>query len=100
MGCLFLLIAAISPRAGIVLLWIFTNYVNAAFNGWIVPLLGLVFLPWTTLMYILIAAPVGGISFWGWLLVAIGFLMDVSAHAQSYASRNQAMAFAPGGGSA
>jgi hypothetical protein len=100
MGCLFLIITAISPRAGIVLLWIFTNYVNAAFNTWVWPLLGLVALPWTTMMYILIAAPVGGISFWGWLMVAIGFLMDISAHAQSYASRDQAMAMNPIGGTA
>jgi hypothetical protein len=90
MGCLFLLIMMLSPRLGIIVLWLFTNWVTLAFTGWIVPALGLVFLPWTTLFYILVAAPAGGITFWGWLFVALGLLSDISSHAQAYASRNQA----------
>jgi hypothetical protein len=90
MGCLFLLLMLISPRLGIIFLWAFTDYVQRAFNGWVVPLLGLIFLPWTTLLYLLVAAPAGGISFWGWLFVALGLLMDVSSHINSYANRSQA----------
>jgi hypothetical protein len=94
MGCLFLLIALLSPRLGIIFLWAFTNYVvPRSFDTWIWPLLGLIFLPWTTLLYILVAAPAGGISFWGWLFVALGLLMDLSSHANSYASRSQAQAY-------
>jgi hypothetical protein len=92
MGCLFILIAILSPRLGIIILWAFTNYVDRAFDTWIWPLLGLILLPWTTLMYILVAAPVGGITFWGWLMVALGLLLDITNHAQSYANRQQAMA--------
>jgi hypothetical protein len=92
MGCLFVLIAALSPRLGIILLWAFTNYVSIAFTSWIWPLLGLIVLPWTTLMYILVAAPAGGISFWGWLMVGLGLLMDISTHAQEYTKRDDAMA--------
>ena len=91
MGCLFVLITALSPRLGIILLWVFTNYVNAVFSTWIWPLLGLIVLPWTTLMYILVAAPVGGISFWGWLMVGLGVVMDISSHGQEYTNRDQAM---------
>jgi hypothetical protein len=90
MGCLFALITVLSPRLGIIILWVFTNYVQLAFDTWIWPLLGLIFLPWTTVMYILVAAPVGGITVWGWLFVAIGLLMDLSGYAQSYANREQA----------
>jgi hypothetical protein len=91
MGCLFLLIALLSPRLGIVVLWAFTDYVQRAFgNNWFWPLLGLIFLPWTTLIYILVAAPVGNVSFWGWLMVALGFLIDISNHAQSWTNRRQA----------
>jgi hypothetical protein len=94
MGCLFLLITLLSPRLGIIFLWAFTDYVvPRSFNTWVWPLLGLIFLPWTTLLYILVAAPVGGISFWGWLFVALGLLMDVSTHVNSYANRNQAMSY-------
>jgi hypothetical protein len=93
MGCLFLLIMMLSPRLGIIILWAFTNWVNLAFTSWIWPLLGLIFLPWTTLLYILVAAPAGGITFWGWLFVALGLLSDLASHAQAYASRDQAAAY-------
>ena len=99
MPCLFALVALLSPRLGIILLWAFTNYVQRAFDTWFWPLLGLLFLPWTTLFFILVAAPAGGITFWGWLFVALGLLSDLAAHAQTYNSRNQAAAYMPGGGS-
>ena len=41
MGCLFALIAVLSPRFAVFLLWAFTNYVDRAFNGWFLPLLGI-----------------------------------------------------------
>jgi hypothetical protein len=93
MGCLFLLLMMLSPRLGIIFLWAFTNYVSRAFDTWIWPLLGLIFLPWTTLLYILVAAPAGGISFWGWLFVLLGLLMDVSSHVHTYGSRGQAQMY-------
>ena len=93
MGCLFLLVALVSPRLGIIFLWAFTNYVSRSFDTWIWPLLGLIFLPWTTLLYILVAAPAGGITFWGWLFVALGLLMDIGSHLNSYGSRGQAQMY-------
>jgi hypothetical protein len=93
MGCLFLLIMMISPRLGIIFLWAFTNYVSRAFDTWIWPLLGLIFLPWTTLLYILVAAPAGGITFWGWLFVGLGLISDISSHVNTYTSRSQAQMY-------
>jgi hypothetical protein len=83
MGLLFVLIALLSPRLGIVVLWAFTNYIDRSFNGFLVPLLGLLFLPWTTLMYVLVQAPAGRISFWGWLFVGIGVILDMSSYGQA-----------------
>jgi hypothetical protein len=45
MGCLFALLAGFFPRIALVLVWIFTNLVDRAFNGFILPLLGLILLP-------------------------------------------------------
>ena len=88
MGCLFALIAVLSPRLAVFLLWAFTNYVNLAFHGgWFLPLLGLLFAPWTTLMYVLVYAPVGPIHVAGWILVAIGVFLDLSAWGQAAANR-------------
>ena len=59
MGCLLLLLMLISARITLVVLWLFTNLVDRAFDGWVVPLLGVFFLPWTTLMYVLLWSRLG-----------------------------------------
>lgn len=88
MGCLFTLIIMLSPRFGIILLWAFTDIVARAYSGIILPLLGLVFAPWTTLFYMLVAST-GKVNFGGWLFVGIGVLMDLANYAQSYTVRGQ-----------
>ena len=45
MGCLLALLAALSPRLALVLVWIFTNLVDRAFTGFLLPLLGLLVFP-------------------------------------------------------
>src|ERR671937_237408 len=51
MGCLLVLLALISPRLVLFLLWIFSDVLSRAFDSWIIPLLGFFLLPWTTLAY-------------------------------------------------
>ena len=73
MPCLFAILAVSFPRVGLLCLWLFTPLVNAAFNNnWLWPLLGLVFLPFTTLMFALVVGPLGPTNFWGWLMVISG----------------------------
>mgnify|MGYP006319977037 CR=1 FL=1 len=88
MGCLFALIIMLSPRFGIVLLWAFTNIVGRVYNGWFVPLLGLLFAPWTTLFYMMVAST-GQVNLGGWIFVGIGLLMDMANYSQSYVYRAQ-----------
>ena len=89
--CLLALIAVLSPRLAVILLWLFTNYVDKAFSGWFLPLLGVIFLPWTTLFYILVDNAPGPIHVAGWFVIGIGVVLDLSAHAQA-ARRRQAFA--------
>jgi len=97
-GCLFALLAAVSPRLAVVILWIFTPLVNAAFNNnWLWPLLGLLFLPFTTLMYVLVVGPLGPTNIWGWLMVLLGVLIDARAYFDAYSNRNQYGQFSPSG---
>lgn len=78
MGCLLALLAAISPRLVIFLLWIFTDRLTIAFrSGW-EGLLGFLLLPYTTLFYALVYAPGKGVDTFGWVIVAIGVLLDLS----------------------
>jgi CDP-diglyceride synthetase len=80
MGCLFAILAALSPRLALALVWIFTNLVDRAFEGFLLPLLGLIFLPFTTLLYVLAYKPVVGVSGWGWFLVFLGVLFDLGSY--------------------
>ena len=50
---------------------------DRAFAGFVIPLLGLLVLPYTTLFYVLAWSPVGGASGRGWLVVALGFFCDL-----------------------
>jgi hypothetical protein len=81
MGCLIALLAAISPRIALVLVWIFTNLVDRAFEGFLLPLLGLIFLPFTTLIYVLAYHPVFGVTGWGWFFVFLAVLLDLGSYA-------------------
>jgi hypothetical protein len=76
-GCLFAILAAFSPRLAVILLWIFTNLVDRAFDGFILPLLGVIFLPFTTLAYVLAWRPGFGVTGAWWLWVVLGALLDL-----------------------
>jgi hypothetical protein len=91
MCCLALTAGFIGPRVALFLWWIFGDRVDVAFESWIWPLLGLIFLPWTTLAYLLVWSPVGGVSGGEWIVVALGFLVDVLSYSsRAAANRYQA----------
>jgi hypothetical protein len=85
MGCLLALLAAISPRFVIFLLWVFSDRLTIAFrSGW-EGIIGFILLPYTTLFYALVYTPGRGVDSLGWVIVALGVLLDLSSHA--YGSR-------------
>lgn len=84
MGCLFLILIGVSPRLGVVALWLFTDWIERAFNdGWVLPVLGIIFLPWTTALYAVGYVIGDAAAPWGWLGLIIGLFMDVALHAGS-----------------
>ena len=80
MCCFFLLFAALGPRFAIIAMWLFGNRVDVAFGSWLWPLLGLLFAPWTTLMYLLTWS-VGGVSGGEWIIVGLGVALDLVTYA-------------------
>jgi hypothetical protein len=81
MGCLIFLLAAFAPRIALLLVWIFTPYVTRAFHGgFIWPFLGIIFLPFTTLIYSLVYVPGIGVHGVRWLWVVLGVLLDIFWH--------------------
>ncbi len=51
MPCLLLIVFLAFPRIALLLLFLFTNYLQRAYHGLLLPLLGFLFLPLTTLVY-------------------------------------------------
>jgi hypothetical protein len=49
--CLLLILFLAFPRIALVLLFLFSNYLQRAYHGLLLPLLGFLFLPLTTLAY-------------------------------------------------
>ena len=72
MCCFLVILAFLGPRAAIVFWWLFDSQrwtgPLGAFDGFLVPFLGLIFLPWTTLTWVLVY--VGGLSVFEWILLA------------------------------
>ncbi len=89
MPCFLLLILLLFPRVALVLMWIYSTYLQRAFHGGLVlPVLGFIFLPLTTIVYaweINSGMPTAGINLL-WLLIAV--IIDLGgigggAHRQS-----------------
>jgi hypothetical protein len=83
-GCLFALFASAAPRLALLFTWLFTPLVSRAFHGvFLWPFLGLLFLPFTTLLFVICWSPVYGLSGWGWFFVILGFFLDISSYGGS-----------------
>jgi hypothetical protein len=82
---------ALFARLALLVVWLSTPLVNRAFHGgWLLPLLGLLILPITTLAYVLVFYITGSVTGWGWLWVVLAFLLDLAAH--SFPARQAARA--------
>jgi hypothetical protein len=78
--CLVALLALISPRLALFALWLFSNLLDRAYEGWVLPLLGFFLLPWTTLAYAVMwdygTRTVDGFE---WFIVVLAFLFDLAS---------------------
>ncbi len=71
MPCLVLIVVLAFPRIALAALFLFSNYLERAYHGLIVPLLGFLFLPLTTLAYAWLTnnhKPMAGVN----LIILIG----------------------------
>jgi hypothetical protein len=90
MGCLFALMAGIFPRLAFFIYWIARPAkVDAAFDTFLIPLLGIIFLPFATLMYALLYTPGIGLTGWEWFWVVVAGLFDILHWAAGASQRSQ-----------
>jgi hypothetical protein len=89
MCCLATLLVVLGPRVGIVFWWLVEPARwNLTFDTFIWPFLGFIFLPWTTLMYVLVFP--GGIDGFDWVWLGMGFLLDIfSTAGGGYTNRDR-----------
>ena len=90
MPCLVVVLALISPRLALVAVFLFDDWLERAFDGWLLPLLGFLLLPWTTLayagMWVYDGREVNGLE---WAVVGLGLLIDLGSIGGGRRSRRE-----------
>jgi hypothetical protein len=76
MPCVLLVIVLAFPRVFLILMFLFSNYLQRAYEGLLLPLLGFIFLPITTIVYAWLVnthQPIAGINL---LILVVAVLID------------------------
>lgn len=82
MGLLFAILVLLGPRALIFFWWILEPARwSLTFQSAIVPMIGFLFLPWTTIMYVLVLP--GGIEGLDWIWLGLGLGFDIASYSGS-----------------
>ena len=79
MCCFFTSLFFFGPRLAFLIYWLIPYgrlKVAATFNTWIWPLLGLIFLPWLTLIYVIVFPVVG----FDWIWLGLALLADIASY--------------------
>lgn len=76
--CLFALMLAGFPRIAVIFWWMLNPFrFVSLFDSWLFPFLGILFLPWTTLAYVLIGKNPG---IFEWFILIFAFVLDISTY--------------------
>ena len=76
--CLVIFALIFSPRLVMVIWWLLDMARwSAAFDNVLVPILGFILGPWTTLMYVLVAP--GGVTGIDWLWLGVAVVVDLGS---------------------
>lgn len=79
MPCLLAVLALLTPRIVIVLLWFFTTWFAGIFSSLLWPVLGFIFLPTTLLWYTAVQHWFGGQwTMWPVIGLVVALLIDIS----------------------
>jgi hypothetical protein len=85
------MLAGLFPRLAFAIYWIARpGVIETVFGGMLIwPFLGMIFLPFTTLMYVLLWS-VSGLAGFDWLWVGIALLFDIGHYSYSaYGNRDR-----------
>jgi len=86
MGCLLAIFSLFAPRLIIIILAVFTDYFGRAYETFIWPVLGFIFMPYTTLAYLWAMISNGEVS-GGWIvLIIVAVLLDLGGQSSTASS--------------
>jgi hypothetical protein len=75
--CLLALMLSGAPRIAFLVWWVVQPFrMEATFDTFMWPLIGVLFMPWTTIMYVLVFP--GGITGFDWVWLGLGLAVDIS----------------------
>jgi hypothetical protein len=89
MGCIFAAFMSLFPRFAFLIVWVARpKLVDAAFDTFLIPFVGVMLLPFTTLMYVILYQP-GGLEGSDWIWIALAALCDLAHTGGTYVQREQ-----------
>jgi hypothetical protein len=77
MPCLLVVLAMLIPRVVMFFIWLLTDWFARAYGGFLIPLLGFFFMPYTTLAYMGAQISAGGLTGWWLVVLIIAVVVDV-----------------------
>ncbi len=81
MGCILLILGLAFPRIAIVFLWFLTSWFRGMFQGWLIPILAFLLLPYSLLWYSVVHNVFHGQwGLWQMLIMAVAVVVDVSSY--------------------
>jgi hypothetical protein len=96
-GCFVLFLGAFAPRLALVLMALFNDYITRAFDGsWLIPFIGWLLLPYTTLVYVVVFWWQGEVEGFSWFFVILAFLIDLGSYFGGY-NKRQTVPYYPSG---
>ncbi|HKY67245.1 MAG TPA: hypothetical protein VJM49_12775, partial [Acidimicrobiales bacterium] len=79
MGCLLAVFAGMFPRFALLIFWVARpERMDATFTSFVWPVLGIIFFPFTTLIYVLLYTPAIGVTGSDWWWIALAFVLDLA----------------------
>ena len=89
MPCLLLILTLAFPRLVLLVLFFFTNYIARAYHGLLLPLIGFIFLPLTTLAYAWIINSGAAVEGMYLVILIVAVILDVGAWGHGEYSRRR-----------
>jgi hypothetical protein len=86
---MLLIAAAIGPRLVVLLVALFSDFFEKPFDGFLIPFLGFLFLPWTTLAYAWAINSRGEVAGLELVIVIVAVLIDIGLFGGGEAERRK-----------